>query len=342
MARALPTEVLKMILGGLSVDELRRVRAVNTTFCAIATPAAFRSVGATNTKESAQSLENVLSTKGIARYVQEVVYRDEGADGKDGMELNPWMPDRVTKFDIDHGDAVQKHLAKAFSLLAELPSLTALRLIFHPKFEQNLDSCDSFPYREGNSNDHLLLQLAVLGAIVGASDAIGSRLRSLSMLNFIPMHTTLYTTDAFHALFIHLTHLYVSTVSDQVRFSQDQRSWFQFWRHTIRENVLPYLKSVTSLKLYNDQRWYTNQVDFSNLTFPHLKYLALGYLYFNEDVDEEDVFVKRHAKLEWVDKKTGPDEVNWIRRSHVDEADTSALEVPPSTLMRWAGRPAPS
>ena len=85
MAICLPFEILAAIFE--QVDDVRRdlchVRTASRTFCAVATPIAFRILSVTSSARSAQNLGRLLDDLAIAPHVREVAYRDTGADSSD-------------------------------------------------------------------------------------------------------------------------------------------------------------------------------------------------------------------------------------------------------------------
>ena len=80
----LPNELLKLIVDEVPVGaDLGTVRALNSTFCALATPRVFQTFQASNTVARAQAFENILLCSAAIPHIQEIVFRDifSDADG---------------------------------------------------------------------------------------------------------------------------------------------------------------------------------------------------------------------------------------------------------------------
>ena len=71
-----PTELLELFVEHvLDESTLRNLRAVDSTFCVLATPRAFRNVHATNSLQSAIGLRCLMETPALAKNVESVVFR---------------------------------------------------------------------------------------------------------------------------------------------------------------------------------------------------------------------------------------------------------------------------
>ncbi|KAI0354420.1 hypothetical protein OH77DRAFT_500230 [Trametes cingulata] len=71
-----PVELLDMIVERVSSDKgLRNLRAVDRTFCALATPRAFRQVYVTNCLPSALGLKALMDCDKLAKTVERIVFR---------------------------------------------------------------------------------------------------------------------------------------------------------------------------------------------------------------------------------------------------------------------------
>ena len=80
----LPNELLKLIVDEVPVGaDLGTVRALNSTFCALATPRVFQTFQASNTVARAQAFENILLCSAAVPHIQEIIFRDifSDADG---------------------------------------------------------------------------------------------------------------------------------------------------------------------------------------------------------------------------------------------------------------------
>ncbi|KAI0040721.1 hypothetical protein FA95DRAFT_1611578 [Auriscalpium vulgare] len=137
MPDTIPADIRFMIIDNVSsITDIRSVRAVNRAFCASATPAAFRTVGATNRRDSALGLVSLLESD-LAQHVQEVFYRDAAASEDDYRE-DVKILECTPPLDADYDPSVQEPLVHALSLAGQLPRLTTLRFIFHPRIPEAL------------------------------------------------------------------------------------------------------------------------------------------------------------------------------------------------------------
>ncbi|KAI0039180.1 hypothetical protein FA95DRAFT_1577766 [Auriscalpium vulgare] len=268
-------------------DSHRNLRATNKAFCAAATPRAFRTVGATNRRDSALGLASLLQSN-LASYVQEVVYRDYAAD-EHGHLVDAANP---APLDVSYEPTVEEPLVEAFTTAARLPVLTSIRFVFHP-----VD-------RTGASLD---LQRALLGTVGDAAP----HLRSLTLTNLTPVSHSLYTTPAFLRALSSLTDLRISTASaaNTLRGSGLWVAMSHFWYYAVDQYVLENVVNVSSLVLVNDVPTATSQLwtFVQRGTLPRLKYLVvrkLGIDFHDADVDD---FVRRHDLLEWIDIGEGPE-----------------------------------
>ncbi|KAI0046724.1 hypothetical protein FA95DRAFT_1344123 [Auriscalpium vulgare] len=341
---ALPQEVVRHIVDEVtSIDDVRRLRTVNKALCALATPNVFHVVGTTNRPESALGLIRLLESLHISQHVWEVTYRDEEVkeDGTPIVLFNRYLPKDNSGVTPDRGSAAQELLVQAFSLAADLPAVEALCFTFHPQIVHTHSTGEISPDNHQDVvRDALHLQEELLKTVTAKASRLSSRLRSLTLNNLTPMPIAVYDSESFHTLLASLTRLRIAIKSDEFRYHEDQPEWFEFWRLSIPNAFLPHLTSLTSLTLYNDQHFQQHPLDWKDVLLPQLKYLSVVYMEFSEEIDEEDEFVARHEKLEWLDKATGPNDVRWVRRTHADPEDHSEYEFPPSeTTRRWAGIP---
>ena len=77
----LPFEILAAIFEEVDdVQDLWNVRAASHTFCAAATPIAFRALSVIPAGRGAQNLGRLIDLPNIATHVMEVSYHDPGSD----------------------------------------------------------------------------------------------------------------------------------------------------------------------------------------------------------------------------------------------------------------------
>ncbi|KAI0048183.1 hypothetical protein FA95DRAFT_1558346 [Auriscalpium vulgare] len=325
----LPIEILLMIVQHVpSANDLRSLRSVNKDFCNAATPAAFRTVGATNRRDSALGLVNLLES-GLAKYVQEAIYRDAAADENGHIVV-------AADQDAGYGPTVEGTIVHAFSLGARLPSLLSLRFTFHPIFPMTFPP----PVYPCERYEALHFQVALLLTVGGAAP----RLRSLTLSNVTVSgadYLAAYESPAFYSALLSLTHLRIRTAaatsvaeSPSFRHIQFTGSWI-FMTHT---SMLSSAENLVSLTLETDIPLISTPFDWDRVTLPRLKYLAFisPGVTVGGEVGQLESFTERHDQLEWID--FGVDKVPWVRRTHADPEDVSEYEIPPSVALTQAGK----
>ncbi|KAI0043744.1 hypothetical protein FA95DRAFT_348871 [Auriscalpium vulgare] len=302
----LPAEIIHMIVNEVtSADDRRSVRAVNRAFCNAATPAAFRTVGATNRRKSALGLISLLESE-LAQYVEEAIYRNAAADDENGDADDE---------DASYGPDIQDPLVRAFSRAARLPCLKSLRFTFNPTFHGSLLQAASV------SMQHALI------ATVGEA---ALHLRSLTLEHVTPVQDAVYATSGFAAALSSITHLRLTTSFYHTSAPIPSNV---FWLDVVHTSMLDRAKNLVSLTLACDVWFLSPVVKWKEVTLPRLKYLAVKISRSNiEWVTQrcKEDFVPRHGQLEWVDLGTGADAVWWIRHTHADPEDVSEYETPPS------------
>lgn len=96
MTTHLPFEILTAIFEQFGdVADLRNLRTVSRTFCAVASPLAFRALSVTNTKEAAQNVGRLFDVPEIAAHVREVLLRPRRIPDSEEIDLSPIAGDRV-------------------------------------------------------------------------------------------------------------------------------------------------------------------------------------------------------------------------------------------------------
>ncbi|KAI0040714.1 hypothetical protein FA95DRAFT_1647013 [Auriscalpium vulgare] len=310
MAASLPVEILLMIVNEVtSSHDSRNLRAINKSFCAFATPRAFRTVGATNRRDSALGLASLLQSD-LARYVKEAVYRDYAADEHGNAVA---AVDRAP-LDVDYGATTVEALLKTFTLAARLPGLISFRFVFHPKCPRDVAATVD-------------LQHALLFTIGDAAP----HLRFLTLINLTPVHHWVYGMSKFKSALFYLTDLRISTTS-AANLPEGSAMWrglSDFWFYDIGMQVLHKLANVTLLVVENDMPSGSSRIPqfVQRKTLPKLKYLVVRNLGIDIDSADVDEFVRRHPLLEWIDTGEG---LRWVRHTHADPQDETEYELPPS------------
>ncbi|KAI0043741.1 hypothetical protein FA95DRAFT_1574922 [Auriscalpium vulgare] len=336
MFPTLPVEIFLMVVENVSsVSDLRSLRAVNRALCNAATPAAFRTVGATNRHDSALGLVSLLESD-LAQYVEEATYRDAAAG--DGKKSSRGAADE----DASYGPAVQDTLVRAFSGAARLPRLKSLRFTFHPTYPdsvlQNLHAGVFPTHTRHNACASVHLQHALIATVEGATP----HLRSLALENVTSVHNAVYASSGFTAAISSITHLRLTTAlhTSTAQASSASLPSTIFWFVSVHTYMLECAKNVVSLTLASDVRFLSPVVKWKVILLPRLKYLAVKISHTNiawvTQRCKED-FVPRHGQLEWIDLGAGADKVWWIRHTHADPQDVSEYEIPPSVALEHTG-----
>ncbi|KAI9435284.1 hypothetical protein H4582DRAFT_2130594 [Lactarius indigo] len=143
----LPLEVLTAIFEQVdNVHDLCHVRAACYTFCAIATPFAFRVLSVIATGDSSKNLGQLFDVPDIVAHVTEVAYLDTGSDRK-GRRLKHIRTNAI------------RELANSFSRVHQLPRLEAIKLVFYPLYDNRLGS---------DGQGRLAAQASILSALVAS------------------------------------------------------------------------------------------------------------------------------------------------------------------------------
>ncbi|KAH9022093.1 hypothetical protein EDB83DRAFT_89498 [Lactarius deliciosus] len=273
----LPIEVLTAIFKGVDdVRDLRHVRTACHTFCAVATPFAFRVLSVIATGGSAKNLGQLLDIPDIAVHVREVAYLDTGADRKG----------RVLKY--IRANAIRE-LASSFSRVHQLSRLETIKLTSHPLYDDRLSS-------DGQSR--LATQASILGALVaGFSVRAPPKLTSLSLDNLRIWELSPLESPSFQTVLKTLRHLFLSVLSERApdAIAFDAR-WCHFWGTLCPRMILaPTQHTLTELALHSDSPvGALTGLSLAGLHFPLLCALSMRRLVFEPSIGVEP-FVLRHA-----------------------------------------------
>ncbi|KAI0040521.1 hypothetical protein FA95DRAFT_1611730 [Auriscalpium vulgare] len=334
MPVSLPAEIMIMVVNGVSsANDCRSLRAVDKAFCNAATPTAFRTVGATNRRDSALGLVSLLESD-LAKYVEEAVYRDSAADDNG---------DKVIAADEDAGylPAIEDSLVRAFSLAAQLPRVKSLRFTFHPKYSDALQDLHADVFRGNDVPAQLHMQHALIATVGGAAP----HLRVLTLANVTPLRHAVYNSSAFTAVLPFITHLQLSIAfhksGPHSLNTSGSTDILKFWHLVVHNGMLERAKGLVSITLTSDTRFVFKAISWRLVMLPRLKYLALNTssgsgIDWPTHVMED--FVARHGQLEWIDLGIGADKVHWVRNTHADPKDVSECEMPPSVALKQTGQ----
>ncbi|KAI0043739.1 hypothetical protein FA95DRAFT_1574920 [Auriscalpium vulgare] len=312
MPVALPAEIMLLIVNDVSsANDRRSLRAVNRAFCNTLTPSAFRIVGATNRHDSALGLVNLLGS-GLAQHVEEVIYRDGAAD-EDGNAVDGANAGACTPVDTDYGPAVKEPLVRAFSLAVQLPRVTSVQFIFHPRIPRTLHRAREDQLEKAIKNFALVrLEFALLNALHTSPP----RLQSLTLINLIIMSDALalYVSPVFRAVSSSLKHLRISTAS-YLPFDADSGTSYKYWRRL--GQAFHIMSKLVSLSLAGCQ-CSVGGILWRSVSLPQLRYLvveihATSKYTLRPFIPDAEQFVMRHPMLEVIDLRRGADKVHWTR-----------------------------
>ncbi|KAH9173973.1 hypothetical protein EDB89DRAFT_646711 [Lactarius sanguifluus] len=287
----LPFEILAAIFEKVDdVCDIWHLRTANRTFCAAATPIAFRNLSVITTKRSAKNLGRLFDIPDIADHVRQVTFRDTDPDRR-GMAIKygAFFPGglrwQLVKSDIT--SAVRK-LASSFSRVHQLPRLETINLTFYPRYGNR---------RHTNQQDRssLTLQSSILGALSSSFSVRAPNLTTLSLHNLRISDLSPLESPPFQTVLTTLRHFQLSPLSGPPDpFAVDDR-WSHSWG-TLRSRMLtPMQHSLTELTLSSDADiGALSGVSFAALRFPRLCVLSLKRLVFEPSEGAQN-FILRHA-----------------------------------------------
>ncbi|KAH9022797.1 hypothetical protein EDB84DRAFT_488823 [Lactarius hengduanensis] len=262
----LPFEILTAIFE--EVDDVRdiwHIRTANRTFCAAATPIAFRILSVITTKGSAQNLGQLFDIPDVAGHVREVTFHDTDTDRKG----------RALKY--VRSSAVHE-LASSFSRFHQLPRLETINLTFYPSYGNRLDG------------GGLALQSSVLGALASSFSVRAPKLMSLSLHNLRASDLPPLESPSFQTVLTTLRRFQLSVLFDGFE------RWCNFWGTLCPRMILaPMQHSLTELTLHSDANVGAfSGLSFAGLHFPRLCALSLRMVIFDPSVGAKQ-FILRHA-----------------------------------------------
>ncbi|KAF8266156.1 hypothetical protein EI94DRAFT_1803563 [Lactarius quietus] len=277
MTTYLPFEILTAIFEQVDdPPDLRHIRAASRTFCAIATPIAFRVLSVTSTARSAQNLRRLFDVPEIVAHVKEVAYRDVCTVHSRELEFNQELRGVRT--------SAMPKLTNAFSRIHQLPLLETIKLTFFPVGrylrDYDIDGC-------------LALQVSILGALsYSFSVRAPLNLTSLSLHILRTWNVTPLDTPPFQSVLKTLRRLELT-----VRYDGGMDDcWIPFWGTLCHRMVLsPTQHALTELTLQSEiPVGVSLGLSFAGLYFPRLSSLSLGNIVFEPSVGVES-FILRHA-----------------------------------------------
>ncbi|KAH9895930.1 hypothetical protein C8Q73DRAFT_789726 [Cubamyces lactineus] len=277
-----PAELLALIVERVPTDQgLRSLRAVDKTFCALATPLAFRRAYVTNSLPSAQGLRALMECHELAKTVETIIFRWGDTSGD--------MEDAPTK------RATYVALIAVFAQLHRFPGLMHVELNMFPGMPDPLVVGDT-GHLEEYPSESSFVESTVLKALLRGAGL--PRLKSLTMANLMPFPFAHYESREFADLLSSVEHLHISFHGeDSVRGSRGREMWNSLWHEVVPIHFLgPTQMRLTSLTLMSDQPvGRVPRIDLSGLFFPVLRHLELGGITFDHHRRIED-FIVRHGK----------------------------------------------
>ncbi|KAH9022095.1 hypothetical protein EDB83DRAFT_2679228 [Lactarius deliciosus] len=272
----LPLEVLIAIVKEVDgVRDLCNVRIVCRTFCATATPIAFRVFSVIATRGSAKNLGQLLDIPDIATHVREVAYRDIGAD-RNGRVLKYIRTSAI------------RELASSFSRIHQLPRLETISLTFYPLYDNRVDS---------DGQGRLAVQAFILRVLATSFGVRPPKLTSLSLDNLRIWELSPLKSLSFQTVLTTLRRLLLSVLSDRSMGAfWFNACWVHFWGTLCPHMILaPTQQTLTELTLHSDAPvGASSGLSLAGLYFPLLCALSVRGLVFELSVEVE-AFVLRHA-----------------------------------------------
>ncbi|KAH9059849.1 hypothetical protein EDB87DRAFT_1619816 [Lactarius vividus] len=263
----LPFDILTAIFKEVDVRDIWHIRIASSTFCAVATPIAFRVLSVISSKGSAQNLGRLFDVPDIAAHIREVTFCDTDTDrrGRSLMHVR---------------DGTIDELANSFSRVHQLPRLETINLTFYPRHGNRLH------------RDCLALQSSVLSALVSSFGVYAPNLKSLSLHNLRTSHLSPLESPSFQTVLTTLQHF---QLFDPLSPSTVDDSWSHFWGTFRPRMLIPMQQSLTELTVHSSVHVGAFAgLSFDGLHFPRLWALSLGRVVFDTSVDAQN-FILRHA-----------------------------------------------
>ncbi|KAH9059847.1 hypothetical protein EDB87DRAFT_1619807 [Lactarius vividus] len=272
----LPFEILTAIFKEVDVCDIWHIRVVSSTFCAVATPIAFRILSVVPTIESAQNLGRLFDVPYIADHVREITFCD-----RDIYERRMTIKHDIT--------SVINELTSSFSRLHQLPRLKTINLMFYKRY-----GYQRYGKNRPDGSSHAL-QSAVLSALASSFRVRAPDLTLLSLHNLRTSDISPLESPPFQTVLTTLQRFRLSPLFDPPDpFTLDDR-WSHFWG-TLRPPMLtPMQHPLTELILDSNAHVGTLAgLSFDWLHFPCLCSLSLSKLVFEPSIGAQN-FILRHA-----------------------------------------------
>ncbi|KAI8977804.1 hypothetical protein BD414DRAFT_539054 [Trametes punicea] len=282
---ACSVELLGLIVEQVSSNTgLRSLRAVDKTFCALATPRAFRRACVTNCLPSALGLKALMECDKLAKTVETIIFR--WSDAAAGVE------------DTQAKRATYIALVTVFAQLHKFPALIDVELKFFPGARPPPLVADEHGHIDfiRNPSEAGLMQSTIVQSLLRNADP--PRLRSLSMANLIAFPFGYYRSPEFVAILSSLEHLHITLHGlNSLGGPGGEEMWDWMWQEMIPIHFLrPPQPQLISLSLTSDQPvGRSPRLDLSGIFFPALRHLELGGIMFDHHCRIED-FVVRHGE----------------------------------------------
>ncbi|KAH9173970.1 hypothetical protein EDB89DRAFT_646658 [Lactarius sanguifluus] len=247
-----------------------------STFCAVATPIAFRILSVFTNKGSAQNLRRLFDIPYIADHVREVTFSD----------IDVYERGTTKHHDIT---SIIQELASSFSRIHQLPRLKTINLTFYQRYANQ-----RYGKNRPDGSSHAL-QLAVLSALASSFRVRAPDLTLLSLYNLRTSDLSPLESPSFQTVLTTLRRLRLSPLFDPPDpFTVDDR-WSHLWGTLHPRMLTPMQHPLTVLTLdSNAHVGALAGLSFDGLQFPHLCSLSLASLVFEPSVGAQN-FILRHA-----------------------------------------------
>ena len=273
---SLPYELLKMIVDEVpDRKDLRRIRTVNKTFCALATPRVFQRYSVDGTAENATAINEIARRETLAKCIKHIKFSPQ-LFYSPGSELYYTVLASRGRLNVirqarskERLSAWLEDITTAFSSLHNLAALKSLILSFFPPYLTLGDVSDEMSR----------LQRTVLSTILQQPSL--PPLTTLSLFGLAPFHDPMFDLPSFQNLFLSLAHLDITFHHEGLWRPCLRDSFIEFWQNVVQLRIFGTLashpQSLTELCLHsNIDVGIVARIDFSGLHFPALRFVSLG------------------------------------------------------------------
>ncbi|KAI0331534.1 hypothetical protein GY45DRAFT_1369860 [Cubamyces sp. BRFM 1775] len=283
-----PVELLALIVERVPTDKaLRSLRGVNKTFCALATPLAFRRAHVTNSLPSTRGLKAIMECHELAKAVETIVFR--------------WSDVFASTEDVPTKRTTYIDLMVIFARLHLFPALVHVEMNLFPSIP-GPDCPVPLVVDDAGNFSHRLWDAAYSGSRVLECLLrcvhLGPPPKSLTLTNLTVVPWKYYESQWFSDMLSFVEHLYVSFHGEHsIGGSHGREIWTSLWLRVVSIYFLrPPQVRLKSLTLISDQPvGRVPRLDLSGIFFPVLRHLELGGIMLEHDQRIER-FIELHGK----------------------------------------------